>query len=94
MHQRPSSFVGMRALLLIGNLFASSSSHRGLNTSLACSAGAFQCRDGVYVAPLHSILYGFVLLALGDCGERGMKAWVGLSSQAECLREEFTEQQC
>ena len=46
-----SRFVSMTVLLFIGNLFASSLSHRGLNTSLFFSAGTFQRRDGVYFAP-------------------------------------------
>lgn len=44
--RKPSCFVSMPVLLFIGNLFAFSLSHCGLNTSLVCSAGVFQCRDG------------------------------------------------
>lgn len=49
--REPSCFVSMTVWLFISNLFASSLSHHGLNTSLVCSAGALQLRDGVCFYP-------------------------------------------
>lgn len=45
--REPLCFVSTTILLFIGNLFASSLSHHGLNTSLFFSAGAFPYRDEV-----------------------------------------------
>lgn len=89
--REPSSFVSMTVLLFIANLFVSSLSHRGLNTSLVRSTGAFRRRDGVFFVPLCSALYRFVPLALADGSETGMSVWFRFSCQAERLREELTD---
>lgn len=60
--REPLCCASMAALLFVGNLFASSLSHRGLNTSLVCSAGAFPHRDGVCVVclcPVRVCPHGF-----------------------------------
>lgn len=81
----------MTALVFIANLFVSSLSHRGLNTSLVRSAGAFWHGDGVSFVPLCSALYRFVPLALADGGETGMSVWFRFSCQAERLGGELMD---
>lgn len=86
--REPLCLVSMTVLLFIGNLFASSLSHHGLNTSLVCSAEAFPYGDGVCavsLCPLRVCPRGFSWLKWNRD-----EVWLRFSCPGEHLWGELT----